>query len=132
MGGVNKMDSKSCNYSEDRYNEIQGEVDKMLTKIGYKTKKIPFIPMSGFLGVNLTSKGDKLRDEKMPWYKGWSVKIKKNTIEGKTLYDALELVAKPPKRDKKKPWLPTRLSDSPQVEKKERRTKMRCPPNKLS
>merc|ERR1712038_2051124 len=101
--GVNKMDEKSCNWSQERYDEIKGEVDKMLTKIGYKTKKIPFIPMSGFLGVNLTDKGNALRDEKMPWYKGWSVTIKKNKIEGKTLYDALELVAKPPKRDALKP-----------------------------
>merc|ERR1711997_446819 len=102
--GVNKMDEKSCNWSKERFDEIKGEVDKMLTKIGYKTKKIPFIPMSGFLGVNLTDKGNALRDEKMPWYKGWSVTIKKNKIEGKTLYDALENVAKPPKRDKKKPF----------------------------
>merc|ERR1712228_238386 len=102
--GINKMDSKSVMWSEDRYNEIKGEVDKMLTKIGYKTKKIPFIPMSGFLGVNLTNKGNPIRDEKMPWYKGWKVTIKKNKIEGKTLFDALELVAKPPKRDMKKPF----------------------------
>merc|ERR1719378_1042580 len=51
--GINKMDDKSVNWSEDRYKEIKGEVDKMLTKIGYKTKKIPFIPMSGFKGDNL-------------------------------------------------------------------------------
>jgi len=102
--GVNKMDEKSCNWSKDRFEEIKGEVEKMLTKIGYKTKKIPFIPMSGFLGVNLTDKGNSIRDEKMPWYKGWKVSIKKEKIEGKTLYDALENVAKPPKRDKKKPF----------------------------
>merc|ERR1711879_116674 len=102
--GVNKMDEKSCNWSKDRFEEIKGEVEKMLTKIGYKTKKIPFIPMSGFLGVNLTDKGNSIRDEKMPWYKGWEVKIKKEKVSGKTLYDALELVAKPPKRDHKKPF----------------------------
>merc|ERR1712066_1013944 len=88
----------------DRFEEIKGEVEKMLTKIGYKTKKIPFIPMSGFLGVNLTDKGNDLRDKHMPWYKGWKVTIKKEKIEGKTLYDALENVAKPPKRDTKKPF----------------------------
>merc|ERR1712045_649730 len=102
--GVNKMDEKSCNWSKARYDEIKGEVEKMLTKIGYKTKKIPFIPMSGYLGVNLTDKGNAIRDEKMPWYKGWKVSIKKEKIEGKTLYDALENVAKPPKRDTKKPF----------------------------
>ena len=71
--GINKMDSSSVKYSEDRYNEIKTEVKKMLDKIGFKTKKIPFIPMSGFLGENLTRKSDK-----MPWYKGFKVTIKKN------------------------------------------------------
>merc|ERR1712045_998545 len=65
--GVNKMDEKSCNWSKERYDEIKGEVEKMLTKIGYKTKKIPFIPMSGYLGVNLTDKGNAIRDEKKPF-----------------------------------------------------------------
>merc|ERR1719299_205328 len=44
--GINKMDDKSVAYSEERYNEIKSEVEKMLTKIGYKIKKIPFVPMS--------------------------------------------------------------------------------------
>jgi len=35
------MDSPSVNYAEARYKEIKSEVDKMLTKIGYKTKKNP-------------------------------------------------------------------------------------------
>merc|ERR1711902_135019 len=60
-------DEKSCNWSKDRFEEIKGEVEKMLTKIGYKTKKIPFIPMSGFLGVNLTDKGNEIRDMKKPF-----------------------------------------------------------------
>merc|ERR1712005_102046 len=33
--GVNKMDDKSVNYSEERYKEITDEVRKMLTKIGF-------------------------------------------------------------------------------------------------
>merc|ERR1719334_98387 len=78
------MDEKSCNWSEKRYKEIKGEVDKMLTKIGYKTKKIPFIPMSGFLGVNLTDKGNAIRDEKMKWYKGWNCTIKKKKLSEMT------------------------------------------------
>lgn len=101
--GVNKMDEKSCNWSEERFEEIKSEVEKMLTKIGYKTKKIPFIPMSGFLGVNLTDKGNELRDKHMPWYKGWKCTIKKNKLEGMTLLHALNTVTKPPKRDSKKP-----------------------------
>lgn len=91
--GINKMDAPSVKYSEDRYNEIQKEVEKMLSKIGFKTSKIPFIPMSGYLGQNLT----KVSTE-MPWYKGFKVKIKKKEISGHTLLDALNDVAKPPKR----------------------------------
>tara|TARA_B100001013_G_scaffold164915_1_gene98725 strand:+ start:450 stop:1850 length:1401 start_codon:yes stop_codon:yes gene_type:complete len=91
--GINKMDSSSVKYSEDRYNEIKTEVKKMLDKIGFKTKKIPFIPMSGFLGENLTRKSDK-----MPWYKGFKVTIKKKEIRGFTLLDALNKVVKQPKR----------------------------------
>eukprot|EP01083_Nonionella_stella_P162152 532071_1 len=64
--GINKMDDKSVNWSQDRYKEIKGEVDKMLNKIGYKTKKIPFIPMSGFKGENL-----KDPSQNMKWCKGF-------------------------------------------------------------
>jgi elongation factor 1-alpha len=95
--GINKMDDKSVNWSEERYKEIKSEVEKMLTKIGYKVKKIPFIPMSGWKGDNLNK-----ISENMKWYKGFSVKIKKDTITGHTLIDALEKVAKPPKRQSKK------------------------------
>merc|ERR1719479_795584 len=76
----------------------------MLTKIGYKTRQIPFIPMSGYLGVNLTDKGLDLQKEKMGWWKGWSVTKKKKKVEGVNLYDALNLLVKPPKRDTKKPF----------------------------
>jgi elongation factor 1-alpha len=95
--GINKMDQESVKYSEDRYNEIKTEVEKMLTKIGYKTKKIPFLPLSGWKGDNLTTPS-----ENMKWYKGFKVKAKKDTIEGHTLLDALEKVVKPPKRNLKK------------------------------
>jgi len=95
--GINKMDDKSVNWNQDRYNEIKVEVDKMLTKIGYKTKKIPFIPLSGFLGDNLNAPS-----KNMPWYKGFTVKIKKEKVSGHTLVDALEKVVKPPKRNDKK------------------------------
>jgi elongation factor 1-alpha len=97
--GVNKMDEKTVNWAEKRFNEIKTEVDKMLTKIGYKTKKIPFIPISGFKGDNLNKPS-----ENMKWWKGFKVKIKKKVVEGVTLIDALEKVVKPPKRQLKKPF----------------------------
>jgi elongation factor 1-alpha len=95
--GINKMDDKSVGWSEERFTEIKSEVEKMLTKIGYKVKKIPFIPMSGWKGDNLNKPS-----ENMKWYKGFSVKLKKDEIKGITLIDALERVAKPPKRNTKK------------------------------
>lgn len=91
---VNKMDDPSVKYSEDRFNEIKDEVSKMITKAGYKPKRVPFIPISGYLGENLIDKSDK-----MPWYKGFSVPVSKGVKKsGHTLLDALNDVVKCPKR----------------------------------
>ena len=39
------------------------------------------------------------KTDKMPWYQGWSANLSKTeTVTGFTLYDALEKVARPPKR----------------------------------
>jgi elongation factor 1-alpha len=81
----NKMDEKSVKYSQDRYNEIKNEVSKFLAKCGYKTKNMPFIPLSGFNGDNLLTKSDNMK-----WYKG------------PTLLEALDAI-KPPKRPVDKP-----------------------------
>ncbi len=90
--GVNKMDS--CDWSEQRFNEIKEEMTKMITLAGFKPKQVAFVPYSGFQGENLVEQTDK-----MPWYKGWSVNLSKTeTVSGFTLYDALEKVARPPKR----------------------------------
>merc|ERR1712079_35020 len=85
-------------YSQARYKEIEKEVKKMLTKIGFKTKKIPFVPMSGFKGDNLIEESSN-----MPWWKGFKVKPKKKEVEGVTLLDALNNVVHVPKRPTKKP-----------------------------
>ena len=93
--GVNKMDDTSVNYSEERFDEIKTEVMGMLTKIGFKESRIPVIPMSGFNGENLTKVS-----ENMPWYKGYRVQVGKDKFaEGHTLVDALNNVARVPKRD---------------------------------
>ena len=96
--GVNKMDG--ANYSEARYMEIKEEVTKMLKGIGWKVKKIPFIPMSGLQGENLDKES-----EHMPWYKGFEVPIKKGVkVRGHTLIDALTKVAQVPKRKEDVPF----------------------------
>jgi elongation factor 1-alpha len=82
---VNKMDDKSVNYSKDRYSEIKEEVSKFLKKVGYKPKKIPFIPISGWNGDNMLEPSPN-----MGWYKG------------STLLEALDAI-KPPKRPLDRP-----------------------------
>jgi elongation factor 1-alpha len=91
--GINKMDT--INWSEERYNEIKDELEKMITAAGYKSSRVPIIPFSGFQGENLIQ-----RTDKMPWYKGWKVATGKDKFaEGYTIYDALEKMARPPKRN---------------------------------
>jgi elongation factor 1-alpha len=82
---VNKMDDKSVKYSEARYNEIKTEVSSYLKSLGYKPVKVPFVPISGWVGDNMTEKSSNL-----PWY------------IGPTLLEALDSVY-PPKRPTDKP-----------------------------
>jgi len=82
---VNKMDDKSVKYSKDRFKEIEGEMKKFLKTVGYKPKKIPFIPISGWVGDNMLEPS-----KNMPWYKGPYV------------LKALDAI-KPPKRPIEKP-----------------------------
>lgn len=82
---INKMDDKTVNYDQNRYNEIKKELSDYLKKIGYNPDKIPFIPISGFNGDNMLDKS-----ENMKWY------------TGPTIVEALDSVD-PPKRPKDKP-----------------------------
>jgi elongation factor 1-alpha len=82
---INKMDDKTVNYDEKRYTEIKDELTKFLTKCGYKTKEMEFVPISGWVGDNMIE-----RSANMKWYKG------------KILLEALDAI-KPPKRPSEKP-----------------------------
>jgi len=82
---VNKMDDKSVNWSEARFNEIKNEVSNFIKKIGYNPEKVPFVPISGWLGDNMLEKSTNL-----PWYKG------------PTLLEALDAIQEP-KRPVDKP-----------------------------
>jgi elongation factor 1-alpha len=66
---INKMDDPINAYKEDRYNEVKGEMEKLLKSVGFNIAKIRFIPVSGWVGDNLVKKSDK-----MPWYKGPTLK----------------------------------------------------------
>jgi elongation factor 1-alpha len=82
---VNKMDDKSVNWSEARFNEIKNEVSNFIKKIGYNPEKVAFVPISGWLGDNMLEKSTNL-----PWYKG------------PTLLEALDSITEP-KRPSDKP-----------------------------
>ena len=83
--GINKMDEKNVNFSEERYNEIKKEASSFLKKVGFNPDNIHFIPISGFNGDNMIEKS-----ANTPWYKG------------PTLIEALDLIT-PPKRPTDKP-----------------------------
>jgi elongation factor 1-alpha len=83
--GINKIDEKTVNYSEDRYNEIKAETSNFLKRVGYKPDDIAFVPISGFNGDNMLE-----RSTNTPWYKG------------PILIEALDKII-PPKRPTEKP-----------------------------
>lgn len=86
---TNKMDDKSVNYSEARYEEIKKEVGGYLKKVGYNVEKVRFVPISGWNGDNMIEKSSN-----MPWYKG------------PTLLEALDLLEAPVRPNDKPLRLP--------------------------
>jgi len=78
---VNKMDDKSVNFGQARFDEIKKEVSQFIKKIGYNPEKINFVPISGWNGDNMIDKSPNMTS----WYKG------------PTLLEALDLI-EPPKR----------------------------------
>ncbi|MGC8497633.1 MAG: translation elongation factor EF-1 subunit alpha [Thermoplasmata archaeon] len=80
---INKIDATTPPYSEARFNEVKGELEKLLKSVGYKD--IPFLPISGFYGDNVVKRSDKIT-----WWKG------------PTLVDAFDAL-KPPEKPVDKP-----------------------------
>jgi elongation factor 1-alpha len=62
---VTKMDDPSVAFASGRFEEIKKMIEKVLKEVGYKQKDVPFIPVSGRLGDNLTSKSSETS-----WYGG--------------------------------------------------------------
>ncbi|MEE8186954.1 MAG: translation elongation factor EF-1 subunit alpha [Nitrososphaerales archaeon] len=89
VAALNKMDDPLVNYSEERYNDVKKDVEKLLKTVGFDVSKVNFVPVSGWKGENLTKKSDK-----MPWYKG------------PTLVDALDFFTEPDKPIEKPLRLP--------------------------
>jgi sulfate adenylyltransferase subunit 1 len=60
---INKMDL--VDFSEERYNQIKSEFEKLVTKSDYDDQQITFIPVSALKGDNVVDKSDS-----MTWYHG--------------------------------------------------------------
>jgi|TARA_B100000315_G_C14537455_1_gene569177 elongation factor 1-alpha len=75
---VNKMDD--VEYSEEKFNKVKEDVEKLLAGVGVKAEDTTFIACSGLQGDNIAKKSDK-----MPWYKGPTI------IEQFDLFPAPEL-----------------------------------------
>ncbi len=60
---INKMDL--VDFSEERYNEIKADFEKLMDKRDYADQKITFVPVSALKGDNVVNKS-----ENTPWYKG--------------------------------------------------------------
>lgn len=82
---VNKMDAPDVNYDKSRYEHIVGTLKKFMKGLGYDPDKIPFVPISAWLGDNLIE-----RSPNMPWY------------NGPTMVEALDTL-KPPSKPVDKP-----------------------------
>ncbi len=69
---INKMDA--VNYSEDRYNEVKAEVEKLVKPLGFK--KVDFVPISSLQGDNVVKKS-----ENMSWWNGGTLLEKLDEFE---------------------------------------------------
>ncbi len=76
---INKMDQ--VDYRQDRYHEAVDKVKQLFHEIQspwtQQIDRIPFIPISGLMGENLSTISDK-----MEWYEGSTLLEALNTLEG--------------------------------------------------
>ncbi|HDR72366.1 MAG TPA: translation elongation factor EF-1 subunit alpha [Methanoculleus sp.] len=76
--GINKMDA--AKYDEKRFNEVKEQLSQLVKMVGYNPANIMFIPMSAFVGDNISKKS-----ENTPWY------------TGPTLLETLDMLSEPEK-----------------------------------
>jgi len=62
---VNKMDA--CEWSQDRFKEIQQQMTAFLASANFSSKSVSFVPCAGLTGDNVVVPVD---SAKAPWYKG--------------------------------------------------------------
>ncbi|MHB1708260.1 MAG: translation elongation factor EF-1 subunit alpha [Thermoplasmataceae archaeon] len=60
---ANKMDVTQPPYSQERYNQVKADIEKLLSSIGFKN--VPIIPISGYKGDNILKPSPNLK-----WFNG--------------------------------------------------------------
>jgi len=80
---INKMDDKTVNWGQARYDEIVKETSAFVKKSGYNPANVAFVPISGFNGDNMLEKSPNT-----PWYKGPTLlEALDNIVEPKRPFD---------------------------------------------
>jgi elongation factor 1-alpha len=62
---VNKMDDETVEYAKSRFDEITSEMTCILGSVGYRPEACKFVPISGWVGDNMTAKSANLS-----WFTG--------------------------------------------------------------
>jgi len=78
---VNKMDL--VGFSEDRYNAIKSDFEKLVAKSDYEDRNITFIPVSALKGDNVVNPS-----EIMTWYKGQTLIENLEKLDTSDIYNS--------------------------------------------
>jgi len=78
---INKMDL--VDYSEEIYNDIKADFEKLMSKRDYQGQNITFIPVSALKGDNVVNDS-----ENMPWYNGQTLLEHLELLDRKDIYNS--------------------------------------------
>ncbi|KAK1934081.1 putative translation elongation factor EF-1, subunit alpha protein [Babesia divergens] len=82
---VNKMDDHTCNWSEERYNEVTKKLRPFLRTCGFvEGRNLNFVPISGLVGQNL------MNHVSDPSYKGYNANAAWYPMSEPTLFQLLD------------------------------------------
>jgi sulfate adenylyltransferase subunit 1 len=77
---INKMDL--VDFSEERYNEIKADFEKLVTKSDYEDQNITYVPVSALKGDNVVA-----QSKIMSWYTGKTLLEHLEKIDTKDIYN---------------------------------------------
>lgn len=77
---INKMDL--VDFSEEKYNAIKADFQKLMSKRDYQDQKITFIPVSALKGDNVVNKSNHT-----PWYQGQTLLEHLELIDNQDIYN---------------------------------------------